>query len=55
MGQAGLLQRQLQRRFGDLSPTTLKRLNQATPEQLDRWGMRVLEAQKLSEVFRAEG
>ena len=55
MGQAGLLQRQLQRRFGDLSPTTLKRLNQATQEQLDRWGMRVLEAQKLSEVFRAEG
>ena len=54
-GQALLLEQLLTIRFGDLSATTRKRLDKATPEQLQHWATRVLTAKKLTEVFRAEG
>ena len=54
-GQALLLEQLLTIRFGDLSATTRKRLDKATPEQLQHWATRVLTAKKLTEVFRVEG
>jgi len=50
-GAAQLLERQLNRRFGTLSPTIQKRLAKASPEQLARWSEAVLEAQTLKQVF----
>ena len=54
-GQTLLLQKLLTTRFGDLSTTTRKRLDKATPEQLQHWATRVLTTKNLTEVFRAEG
>ena len=50
-GEAFLLQRQLTRRFGELSATQQAKLAAATPAQLETWGDRVLDAQSLDEVF----
>lgn len=50
-GAAAVLERQLNRRFGALSPTVQKRLAKATPEQLARWSEAVLDAQTLKQVF----
>ena len=51
-GERTLLLKQLQRRFGELDPTTTKqRLDNASTEELERWGENVLEAQTLEEVF----
>ena len=46
-----LLQRQLTRRFGELSAAQQARLAAATPSQLETWGDRVLDAASLDEVF----
>ena len=54
-GQSLLLEQLLTIRFGELSATTRKRLDKATPEQLQHWATRVLTAKKLTEVFRVEG
>ena len=54
-GQSLLLEQLLTIRFGELSATTRKRLDKATPEQLQDWAARVLTAKKLTEVFRVEG
>ena len=51
LGEALLLQRQLIRRFGELSAAQQARLAAATPAQLEIWGDRVLDAQSLDEVF----
>ena len=51
LGEALLLQRQLTRRFGELSAAQQARLAAATPAQLEIWGDRVLDAQSLDEVF----
>lgn len=51
-GEANFLQRQLQHRFGTLPETLLSRLKSATPEELERWGKRLLEADSLGDIFR---
>lgn len=50
-GIAAVLQRQLSRRFGPLPDDVTRRLSQATPEQLEIWAERVLEARSIDEVF----
>ena len=50
-GEAFLLQRQLTRRFGELSAAQQAKLAAATPAQLEIWGDRVLDASSLDEVF----
>jgi len=50
-GQVELLERQLVRRFGTLSEEARGELARATPEQLQTWGDRVLDAGSLAEVF----
>ncbi|WP_432280348.1 DUF4351 domain-containing protein [Rivihabitans pingtungensis] len=45
------MQRQLTRRFGELSAAQQARLAAATPAQLETWGDRVLDAASLDEVF----
>ena len=50
-GLAQGLQRQLIRRFGPLSPEVIRQLERATPEQLETWTDRVLDARTLDEVF----
>ena len=51
LGEALLLQRQLTRRFGELSAAQQAKLAAATPAQLEIWGDRVLDASSLDEVF----
>lgn len=46
-----LLQRQLARRFGPLPEWARQRLQDATPEALETWADRVLDAQRLEDVF----
>ena len=50
-GIAAVLQRQLSRRFGPLPNDVTRRLSQATPEKLEIWAERVLEARSIDEVF----
>lgn len=50
-GSASVLLRQLNRRFGPLSPDVTRRLSQATSGQLEIWAERVLDAGTLDEVF----
>ena len=49
--QALLLRRQLTRRFGPLPEWAERRLMDAEPAQLERWGERVLEAATLEAVL----
>ncbi len=51
LDEALLLQRQLTRRFGELSAALLAKLAAATPAQLETWGDRVLDAKSLDEVL----
>ncbi len=50
-GERGLLLRQLQRRFGPLSPHYQECLAKADDQQLLLWGDRVLDAKSLVDVF----
>jgi hypothetical protein len=50
-GERRLLGRLLLRKFGDLPPPILDRVNEATGEQLEEWSERVLSADSLEEVF----
>ena len=50
-GERILLRKLLTRRFGDLPTAILARLDQATSEQLELWGERVLTAETLDAVF----
>lgn len=50
-GQASLLSRQLSVRFGPLPEWVVKRLEQATPEQINHWAEAIFEAQSLEELF----
>ena len=52
-GAAQVLEPQLNRRFGALSPTVQKRLARASTEQLAQWGEAMLDAQTLKQVFSA--
>lgn len=50
-GEAVFLERQIVRRFGPLSTENRLRLKNATGEQLERWGERILDAPNLTAVF----
>jgi hypothetical protein len=51
-GQAALLQLQLLQRFGSmLDQDVQERLDNATSEQLETWGRRILDARSIDEVF----
>ena len=52
-GEVSLIERQLRRRFVDLPRWVFERLEKASREELERWGERVLEAQRLEDVFGA--
>jgi len=53
-GEFHLLSRLLHQRFGELPAWANSRLQQASVEQLERWSLRVLEAQRLEQVFDEE-
>ena len=50
-GERAVLERQLRRRFGRLPPATARRLDQASPADLEAWAENVLDAGTLDEVF----
>jgi hypothetical protein len=50
-GVAGVLARQLTRRFGALPDGARERIDAAPLEQLEAWSDRVLDAETLDEVF----
>ncbi len=50
-GELAVLHRQLERRFGELQPEAVERLERADVDQLLEWSDRVLTAAKLDEVF----
>ena len=50
-GQARLLTRQIEQRFGPLPEPLAERVQTATPEQLETWGLRLLDATHLAAVF----
>ncbi|PLC48879.1 cytosolic protein [Pollutimonas subterranea] len=50
-GETMLLQRQLVRKFGPLSPALRERINTATPAQLETWSLNILDAKTLDDVF----
>ena len=50
-GRVKALSRQLERRFGPLSPAARSRLAAASARELDEWTDRVLDAPTLGEVF----
>ena len=50
-GERTLLERQLRRRFGLLSPEIAERLSQASVADLETWAENVLDAQVLDDVF----
>ncbi len=52
-GELAMLRRQLERRFGELQPEVVERLERADVDQLLEWGDRVLTATQLDEVFMA--
>lgn len=51
-GEGILLRRLLTRRFGSLSEAIGARLSQASTDQLEIWGDRVLDAKSLDDVFQ---
>ncbi|MGI9228390.1 MAG: Rpn family recombination-promoting nuclease/putative transposase [Gammaproteobacteria bacterium] len=50
-GIAGLLTQQLQRKFGPLSEDIRQQLTQATPDDLEAWGNKILDAPSLEAIF----
>ena len=50
-GEAALLTRQLQKRFGELPEPVCIRVRDAGPDKLEHWGERLLEAATLDDVF----
>ena len=51
VGERALLRRLLRRRFGDLSPETVERVDQASARDLESWAENVLDAGTIDEVF----
>jgi hypothetical protein len=51
-GEAALLRCQLERRFGPLPEWTVSRLQSADTAALETWGLRLMDAASLEEVFR---
>ncbi len=52
-GERTLLERQLRRRFGLLSPKIAERLSQASATDLETWAENVLDAETLDDVFES--
>jgi hypothetical protein len=52
-GQANLLGKQLAKRFGALTSETEEKLRAADSDQLERWALRLMDANTLDEVFSA--
>ena len=52
-GERALLERQLRRRFGMLSPEVTERLSQASAADLETWADNVLDATTLDDVFNS--
>ena len=52
-GERAVLERQLRRRFGRLSPQAAERLRRASAADLEVWADNVLDADTLDEVFRS--
>ena len=52
-GERALLERQLRRRFGLLSPKVTERLGQASAADLETWAENVLDAPSLDDVFES--
>ena len=52
-GERALLERQLRRRFGLLSPAIAERLGQASAADLESWAENVLDASTLDDVFNS--
>ena len=52
-GERALLERQLRRRFGSLSPEVAARLGGASAPELETWADKVLDADTLDEVFNS--
>jgi hypothetical protein len=50
-GEVIMLKRLLTRRFGPLPEWAEQRLEQASPQELEGWAERVLEAPRLEDVF----
>ncbi len=50
-GERTVLERQLQRRFGALSPEITKKLSEASSTDLENWAEKVLDAETLDDVF----
>lgn len=50
-GERAVLERQLRRRFGLLSPEVTRRLNEASTGELESWADNVLDAGTLDDVF----
>jgi trimethylamine:corrinoid methyltransferase-like protein len=50
-GEATLLLRLLERRFGPLPDDITSRVHAAATTVLEEWGLRVLDAENLAEVF----
>lgn len=51
-GEAALLRRLLERRFGALPEWAVSRLQTADTTALETWGLRLIDAPSLEEVFR---
>ncbi len=50
-GERTVLERQLNRRFGALSPEITKKLSEASSVELENWAEKVLDAETLNDVF----
>ena len=50
-GEAALLLRQLERKFGPLDEVTRRRIEAADPDRLLAWGERFVTAESLDDVF----
>ncbi len=50
-GQAQLLSRQIEHKFGPVPPHYQARLSQAAADQLQNWSLNVLDAQRIEDVF----
>jgi len=51
-GQADLLLRMIQRRFGPVGETTVQRVRSAQAQDLEAWSLNILDAETLENVFR---
>jgi len=53
-GEATMLTLLLRKRFGELPESVRARVSAAGPDELERWGERLLEVSSLSELFMEE-